>query len=270
MAVGLTRGHRGPSFYSSYIADMQDAEIADMLAEHQQTPVRQLLATPSPIHAPVPPIPVNDSTPPMAETVADSAGTPHAETIADSQAPRRRLTSKTTAILPCRDESQVSWAETIADTPKADTAKAKAKAKGKGGPKPKAKGKAKANAKPARSRTVEEEDPSIEPPFKLSHRWKPSHKAMCYMEATVGGEHKQIVTGVSVQSSHFFCDIMERLKTEAENGAFSTKAQAVRRRDELIDEQNRWGGKEADSVAPGEADPTHNSAEWTPDVIDVW
>ena len=207
--------------------------------------------------------------PPVAETVADSAGTPHVETIADSQAPRRRLTSKTTAILPCRDESQVSWAETIADTPKADTAKAKAKAKGKGGPKPKANGKAKAKAKPARSRT-EDEDPSIEPPFKLSHRWKPSHKAMCYMEATVGGEHKKIVTGVSVRNSHFFCDIMERLKTEAENGAFSTKAQAVRRRDELIDEQNRLGVKEADSVAPGEADPTHNSAEWTPDVTDVW
>ena len=57
MVVGLTRGNRGPSFDSSYVADMQDAEIADILAEQQQTPVRQLLATPSPIHAPVPPNP---------------------------------------------------------------------------------------------------------------------------------------------------------------------------------------------------------------------
>jgi len=91
------------------------------------------------------------------------------------------------------------------------------------------------------------------------------------MEATVGGEQKKIVTGVSVQTSHTFCDIMEQLKAESDNGAFRTKNQPVHRRDELVQEAHRLLVKEADSIAPGEADPTHNSAMWTPEqVMDVW
>ena len=101
MVVGRTRGNRGSSFDSS---SNQDAEIADMLAEHQQTPVRQLLATPSPVRAQVPPIPLTFSTPPLVETVPESPGTPTVETIADSQVKRRRITSKTKTILPCCDE----------------------------------------------------------------------------------------------------------------------------------------------------------------------
>ena len=116
-----------------------------------------------------------------------------------------------------------------------------------------------------------EEDPSIEPPFNLKRRWKPSYKAQCYMEATAGGEQKKIVTGVSVQTSHTFCDIMEQLKAEADNGAFRTKNQAVHRRNELVQESHRLLVQEADSIAPGEAGPAHNSAMWTPEqVMDVW
>ena len=143
MVVGLTRGNRGPSFDSS---SNQDAEIADMLASQQQTPVRPLMATPSPVRAQVPPIPLTFSAPPLVETVAESPGTPTVETIADSQVKRRRITSKTKAILPYI-EDETSWAETIADTPKADTAKPKAKKKGRAKTKSKrkSKGKGKAN-----------------------------------------------------------------------------------------------------------------------------
>ena len=54
------------------------------------------------------------------------------------------------------------------------------------------------------------------------------------MMGTVDGISKKIITNISVTMSHNFADLMAILQAEARDGRFSTKADAVRKRDELI------------------------------------
>ena len=54
------------------------------------------------------------------------------------------------------------------------------------------------------------------------------------MLATVGGEKKRFVTNVTVQMSPNFSSIMQQLLSEARAGKFATKADAIKRRDELV------------------------------------
>ena len=100
------------------------------------------------------------------------------------------------------------------------------------------------------------------------------------MEGTVDGEHKKNVTNVTVTMTHAFCDVMAKLKYEADWRFITTKGEAVRRRNELVEEAKLLQ-KEADAEADAKleqieadtADPIHNSASLTPDqpdVIDVW
>ena len=79
------------------------------------------------------------------------------------------------------------------------------------------------------------------------------------MEATVGGEQKKMVTGVSVQKCSTFCGIMTQLLAEADNGDFRTKAQAVHRRDELVHEANRLRAEVCVGTVP--ADPLESGLD---------
>ena len=54
------------------------------------------------------------------------------------------------------------------------------------------------------------------------------------MMGSVDGEPKKIIANISVGMSFQFSSHMQTLLSEAKSGAFSTKGDAVRRRDELI------------------------------------
>ena len=75
----------------------------------------------------------------------------------------------------------------------------------------------------------------LEPPFHLVNRWHPPHKAQCYMMGWIrGGIKKEFVTNVTVVMSPAFIKIMQQLLVEAREGRFTTKNDAVKRRDELL------------------------------------
>ena len=76
-------------------------------------------------------------------------------------------------------------------------------------------------------------DASITPPFNLTHRFKPAHLAQCYMTGIVDG-HKEFVTNVTANMNKDFSQIMQQVLTEAREGRFATKGDAVRRRGELV------------------------------------
>ena len=69
------------------------------------------------------------------------------------------------------------------------------------------------------------------------------------MMGTVNGEAKQIITNVSVTMSIHFCTIMGILYSEAKAGAFTTKGDAVHRRDEILN--NRAGAATAPATPAG-------------------
>ena len=54
------------------------------------------------------------------------------------------------------------------------------------------------------------------------------------MMGTVDGIQKKIITNISVFMSHDFSKLMQQLANEAKEGLFSTKGEAVQRRDQLI------------------------------------
>ena len=54
------------------------------------------------------------------------------------------------------------------------------------------------------------------------------------MMGTVAGEPKKIITNISCVMSHMFIELMKKLLQEANEGAFTTKGQAVLRRDDLL------------------------------------
>ena len=75
----------------------------------------------------------------------------------------------------------------------------------------------------------------IMPPFNLVTRFNPPHKAQCYMMGWIdGGIRKEFVTNVTVGMSTAFIKIMQQLLVEAREGRFTTKNDAVKRRDELL------------------------------------
>ena len=57
---------------------------------------------------------------------------------------------------------------------------------------------------------------------------------------TVGGEPKKIITNISVTMSHDFVNIMAILHGDAKAGRFSTKGDAVHKRDEIIHAEHRF------------------------------
>ena len=73
----------------------------------------------------------------------------------------------------------------------------------------------------------------ILPPFNLVTRFNPPHKAQCYMMGMVDNK-KKFVTNVAVSMSGAFIKIMQQLLVEAREGRFTTKDDAVKRRDELL------------------------------------
>ena len=73
----------------------------------------------------------------------------------------------------------------------------------------------------------------ILPPFNLVTRFKPPHKAQCYMMGMVDNK-KEFVTNVAVSMSGAYIKIMQLLLIEACEGRFTIKNDAVKRRDELV------------------------------------
>ena len=137
----------------------------------------------------------------------------------------------------------------------------KVKVKGKGKGKCKCKGKVKkpVTAKgQAKEGAAADEDPTIDPPFKLTHRWKPIDTSQAYMMGTVGGEPTKIITNISCIMSHDFSNLMQQLLKEANEGAFKTKKQAVLRRDQLI----------ASKTQAAPAADTEQAAPATPSLLD--
>ena len=66
------------------------------------------------------------------------------------------------------------------------------------------------------------------------------HNAPAILLGTVDGEAKKFVTSVSVHTSpKSFCQILQNLHVEANDGAFTTKKEAIDRRDELIEIDRR-------------------------------
>ena len=123
------------------------------------------------------------------------------------------------------------------------TAKGKGRGKGKkvqtkSNAEGKAEGKAKGKSKGEANNEGDEDCSSqkIEPPFTVQHRWRPMHNAQAILLGTVDGEAKKFVTSVSVHTSpKSFCQILQNLHVEANDGAFTTKKDAIDRRDELIE-----------------------------------
>ena len=122
------------------------------------------------------------------------------------------------------------------------TAKGKGRGKGKKvQTKSNAEGKAKGKSKGEANNEGDEDCSSqkiekIEPPFTVQYRWKPMHNAQAILLGTVDGEAKKFVTSVSVHTSpKSFCQILQNLHVEANDGAFTTKKDAIDRRDELIE-----------------------------------
>ena len=76
----------------------------------------------------------------------------------------------------------------------------------------------------------------ISPPFTLHHRWKPIKQAQCYMMGRVEGQYdnQRIITNISAKMHPEFDVLMGVIKKEADAGAFATKDDAVRRRNEII------------------------------------
>ena len=180
--------------------------------------------------------------------------------------------------MPAAEEKKASKREagcrriTTKSKPKVQAASAKeekAKPKGKG-TKPKGRPKAKAKAKANQDTTNDQEtgeqaataeDPTIAPPFKLIHRWKPLEKAQCYMMGVVGDEVKQkIITNISAAMHKDFSSLMQQVVKEANDMAFKTKGDAVRRRDELLmtpaapAEQQAASATELEPIPEAEAD----------------
>ena len=50
-----------------------------------------------------------------------------------------------------------------------------------------------------------------------------------------GHEKRSLITNISASMTKDFCTIMDKILIEANAGAFSTKGDAVRRRDELLE-----------------------------------
>ena len=68
------------------------------------------------------------------------------------------------------------------------------------------------------------------------------HNAQATLLGTVDGEPKKFVTSVSVHTSpKSFCQILASLHVEANDGAFTTKKDAIDRRDELIEIYKQQG-----------------------------
>ena len=118
-------------------------------------------------------------------------------------------------------------------------AKTKGKATGKatGKAKGKAKGKAEATANVRPVRDLFTRDFAIGPPFTLRHRIQ---KGM-YWELLGYDQngYRRHVTGTSTHSSLNVLQIMATILEEANAGAFTTKGQAIDRRDELVEIDRR-------------------------------
>ena len=66
-----------------------------------------------------------------------------------------------------------------------------------------------------------------------------------------GGGKKKIITNISVRMNHGFVQLMQLLQTEANNGNFRTKGDAVRRRDELLQAtENEPASREPNDTVP--------------------
>ena len=83
-------------------------------------------------------------------------------------------------------------------------------------------------------------DAFVLPPFTLTNRFNPITKARVYMNGQIEGR-KQFVTNVTCHMSKDFVTIMNQVLKEAREGKFSTKAEAVRRRDVLVNFFNDGG-----------------------------
>ena len=79
-------------------------------------------------------------------------------------------------------------------------------------------------------------DPVIGPPWKIVHRFKPLEQAQCYIMGTVGGAKNKFITNINRKMHYNFSALMQQLHKEAIAGTFVTKKQAIRRRDQLLDE----------------------------------